>query len=348
MIDLITEKECSWDYLKHCGKPVLIYGMGNGADKIIDILNSFNIEIKGVMASDDFVRYQNFRGFTVKKLADFDGDFVIVLAFGSSLPDVMNHIISISNKYDMIIPTVPVYGSGIYNDEFLIKHENEIKMVYSLLSDKSKKIYTDILNFIYSGKIKYLIQSQTDKDEIFIDFLSLDGNGCYIDLGAYRGDTIEEYLKYTNRIYEDIIALEPDSKTFKKLSEKFSDMYNVQLVNKAISSYDGTIQFENNGGRNSTVSKSGISIECTCIDTLSNNKNVAYIKMDVEGSEAEAIKGGINTIKRCKPKLNTALYHRLNDIFEIPLMIYDINPDYSFEIRHHPYIPCWDMNLYCK
>ena len=29
------------------------------------------------------------------------------------------------------------------------------------------------------------------------------------------------------------------------------------------------------------------------------------------------------------------------------VQIAKINPDYKFHIRRHPYIPCWDMNLYC-
>jgi hypothetical protein len=69
--------------------------------------------------------------------------------------------------------------------------------------------------------------------------------------------------------------------------------------------------------------------------------------MDVEGAEFEAISGAAKTIAVQKPKLNIALYHRSADIFRLPLLINEINPSYQFHIRRHPYIPCWDMNLYC-
>lgn len=348
MLEFELENCSSWDYLSKSDKPVLIYGMGNGADKIIDILNQKNIEICGVMASDDFVRGQTFRGFTVKKLSDFSGDFIVVPAFGSSLPDVMNHIIDISRVYDMIIPTVPVFGGGIYDDDFIEKNADKLNKVYSLLSEKSKSIYADCINFFYSGKIKYLLESQTEKREIFDEFLCLDGSGVFVDLGAYRGDTIEEYLSYTKGAYNEIIALEPDRKTFKKLKEKFGQSDNIDLHNKAVSNKSGIIKFNCEGSRNSSISEIGVEIECVTIDELCFGKNIEYIKMDVEGSEMDALSGAENTIKRCKPKLNTALYHRLNDLFEIPLKIYELNPDYEFEIRHHPYIPCWDFNLYCR
>lgn len=348
MLDFNLEKCSSWDYLSASGKPVLIYGMGNGADKIIDIMNRKNIEICGVMASDEFVRGQSFRGFTVKKLSDFEGDFVIVPAFGSSLPDVMKHIVDIGKEFDMIIPTVPVFGAGIYDDEFFENNAAKINNVYSFLSEKSRQIYADCINFVYSGKIDYLLRSQTEKYEIFNDFLCLDGSGVFVDLGAYRGDTIEEYLRYTKGSYSEIIALEPDRKTFRKLYDKFGNSDNIYLHNKAVGDKNGVIKFSSEGSRNSSISDEGVDVESVTIDDLCHGKNIEYIKMDVEGGEMAALSGGQNTIKRCKPKLNTALYHRLNDLFEIPLKIYELNPDYEFEIRHHPYIPCWDFNLYCR
>ena len=54
--------EFSWDKIKKSSKPVLIYGMGNGADKVIDELHRLEIPILGVTASDAFVRGQQFRG----------------------------------------------------------------------------------------------------------------------------------------------------------------------------------------------------------------------------------------------------------------------------------------------
>ena len=58
------------------------------------------------------------------------------------------------------------------------------------------------------------------------------------------------------------------------------------------------------------------------------------------------IKGGIDTLRRDKPKLNIALYHRSEDIFKLPLMIKKIQPEYNIFMRQHPHIPSWDLNLY--
>ena len=70
------------------------------------------------------------------------------------------------------------------------------------------------------------------------------------------------------------------------------------------------------------------------------------IKMDVEGCEREAIWGSAHTIKKYAPKLMVSLYHRNEDIFELPLLIKKLNPDYKCYIRHQLYIPAWETNLY--
>ena len=85
------------------------------------------------------------------------------------------------------------------------------------------------------------------------------------------------------------------------------------------------------------------------MDSLSEKLKTAftYVKADVEGCEKEMLIGAEKTLKRLKPKLNIAAYHRSCDIFELPLMINELNSAYRIFLRHHRYIPCWDLNLYC-
>jgi hypothetical protein len=60
-----------------------------------------------------------------------------------------------------------------------------------------------------------------------------------------------------------------------------------------------------------------------------------FIKMDIEGSEPEALKGSANTITARKPKLAICLYHRIEDFWEIPLYLHDLVPWYKLFVRHH-------------
>ncbi len=347
MLGFMKESKSSWEKIKESGLPVVVYGMGNGADKVIDEFNRLEIPVMGVTASDDFVRGQSFRGFTVKKLSEYEGDFIIAVAFASSIPEVMNHIYSLCNKYRMLVPCVPVFGDEIFNREFIEMNADKINAAYELFDDKSKRIFAGCVDFMFSGELSVLKGITTEKNEVFDNILKLRNNEIYLDLGAYRGDTVEEFLHYCSNEYESIIALEPDRRTFKKLTEYLKYVPNSTAYQKAVYSESKILIFSSKAGRQSTISDKGEEIEAVSIDDLCGGKRVSYIKMDVEGVEYEAISGAENTLKSQKPKLNIALYHRSKDIFELPLKIAEINPDYKFYLRRHPYIPCWDMNLYC-
>ncbi len=347
MLEFMNEKTSSWEKIKESGKPVVVYGMGNGADKVIDEFNRLEIPVMGVMASDDFVRGQQFRGFTVRKLSDFDGDFIIAVAFASSLPDVMNHIFSLCEKYRVLVPCVPVFGDEIFNREFVENHKTELEAAYNLFEEESKKIFAGCVDFMFGGELEALKNITTVKSEAFENIIRLRDDESYLDLGAYRGDTVEEFLHYCGGRYSEITALEPDRRTFAKLEAYLLNVEKSTAYQKAVYSENKTLIFSNKAGRQSTVSEKGTEVEAVSVDSLYSEKNVTYIKMDVEGVEKEAIEGAKNTLKNQKPKLNIALYHQSEDIFSIPLQIAHINPDYRFYLRRHPYIPCWDMNLYC-
>lgn len=347
MLNFRIDEKSSWEKIKESGKPVVIYGMGNGADKVIDEFNRLEIPILGVTASDDFVRGQIFRGFTVKKLSGFDGDFIIAVGFATCIPEVMNHIYSLSQKRRVIVPCVPVFGDEIFNREFIEKNADKINAVHSLFEDESKRIFEGCINFMFGGELETLASVTSEKVEVFENVLKLNSSESYLDLGAYRGDTVEEFLHYCGGGYESITALEPDRRTFRKLCDYLENIPRSTAYQKAVYNEITTLKFSSKAGRQSTISEKGEEIETATVDKLFKNKKVTYIKMDVEGAEKEAIEGAKTTLKEQKPKLNIALYHRSADIFDLPLKISEINPDYKFHIRRHPYIPCWDMNLYC-
>jgi hypothetical protein len=84
-----------WSYLKENKKPVLLYGMGLGADKIIKVCEEKGVEISDFFASDGFVRGHSFHGKVVLSYSEAKekyGNFIVLLSFASSLPDVIELI----------------------------------------------------------------------------------------------------------------------------------------------------------------------------------------------------------------------------------------------------------------
>ncbi len=350
-----VEKELNeyniWRFLKDCNKPIVIYGMGNGADKILKLFKHYGIKCSGITASDDFVRGQSYKEFTVKTVSYFKEkykDFIIALAFGTQIPQVIEHIKHLSQQYTVVVPNVPVFGDEVFDDEFLHRNAEKIKAVYSLLNDdRSKYVLKNAIKFYYSGKLDYLWNITDHKDEIFQNILRLTDKEYYIDLGAYRGDTVQELLDYGGG-YSQIIALEPDPKTYKKLIAYTNGKPDITAYQKTIWRKNCILLFSNQGGRNSKIGYNGTAVEAVTIDHLAKEMdNVTYIKMDVEGAEKKALCGAVKTLSEKKPKLNIAAYHTFEDLFDLALMVHSINPEYKLFLRHHPYIPLWDTNLYC-
>ena len=351
MLSFITEKQSCWDRLKAETRPIFIYGMGDGALKIMSVFKERNITVSGVFASDDFVRGHSFEGFRVHKLSEIEemvSDFVVVLAFAAGYQEIVDKIHDIASKHTLYVPDVPVIGHGLFTYDYCAENEDKIQQVYdSLADDYSRKVYANIINFKISGKIEYLSAVTTAKSEIYKKIIKPGLNEVYVDLGAYNGDTIKELLEFTHGKYSAIYALEPDKKNFKKLAKFVDGMPHVFAYNAAAWCTDSELPFAAKAGRQSAIAASSENmVAARTVDNVLGKRAATIIKMDVEGFEREAIWGAALTISHHAPKLMVSLYHRNEDIFELPLLIKKLNPTYKLYIRHQLYIPAWETNLY--
>ena len=348
MIERIKEENV-WDFLKKDGKPVMIYGMGNGAEKIISTLNTYQITVSEIFASDEFVRGHSFLGYKVLKYSEvcekYD-DFNVVLAFATHLENVIENIKKINSEHKVFAPDVPVAGGGLFTREYVKEHNDDFDFVYEHLADeKSKKDYIDILNFKVSGKVDYLLNSFCDKESIYRNILKLNDSESIVDLGAYDGDTIREFTAYTKGKYNKIIALEPDAKSYKKLIKNTAEMKNLETYNMGAWNEKDTLILANEQSRNSHISSSGVAVKVIDSDWLIDCP-VTMIKMDIEGSEMKALGGAKRIIKTYLPKLYVCAYHRNEDLFALGKKILSLNDKYKLYFRHSVYIPAWESNFY--
>lgn len=350
MIELIDDENV-WDKLKSDGKPVIIYGMGNAADRIIDLLQEREIAVSDIFASDEFVRGHSFRGMRVKKYSEICreySDFNVVLAFASHLEDVLRNIKRINSEHTVYAPDIPVAGSGLFTREFVKEHDKEFDFIYNRLADEeSRRVYLDIIRYKISGKVDYLYTSFCNKGSIYSDILKLKDDEFIVDMGAYDGDTICEFTAYTKGKYKEIIAMEPDAKNFRKLSRNTEGMQGVRLYNMAAWNRREKLTFADTSARSAHIAKGGKEVEGCDLDSLINNENVTLIKMDIEGCEKAALSGAEKTIRRCRPKLYVCAYHRNEDLFDLPMKILEIDESYKLYFRHSVYVPAWESNFYC-
>lgn len=348
-----------WTYLKSTEKKIVLYGMGDGADKIKAALDERGIEVADIMASDDFVRGQSFLGFRVKKLSEveeqYGDDFLILVCFGSQIPEVMEHIYKIAETRELYAPNVPVIGDGVFDLEYARTNSADLEKVYKMLADEqSKRVFEGVIRYKLSGDLKYLRECESPADEKF-DLLNIGTEETVVDLGAYDGDTLVEFLNGTSMQFKKLYAMEPDNKNYRKLKRRLYMIGSALLEAYNVGAWDEdtTITFNMRAGRGSTASGGTHraaryqDIKMMKTDTMLRGDAATYIKIDVEGAEENALRGAKETIASFRPKLNVALYHRSEDMFRLPLLIAELNKHYKLYMRHHPYIPDWDTNLYC-
>ncbi|MGI6280280.1 MAG: FkbM family methyltransferase [Acutalibacteraceae bacterium] len=338
-----------WLYLKTAKKPIVLYGMGNGADKIIKVLSDYGISPAGVFASDGFVRDKYFHNMKIESYREIKkrlGQMIVLLCFGTARTEVIENIKSISGEQELYAPDVPVIGDGLFNLFYYEKNRTAFDDIYSLLADqKSKHTFENVIKYKISGKIEYLFDCEANKNEPYESFFEKRANEHFLDLGAYNGDTVLDFIK-RNPDHKKITAVEPDRKNFKKLILNTSKYENINCFNLCVSDFDGKGGFSACAGRNSAASKTGAETDFSTVDTLLADEDATLIKMDIEGEEKRAIMGAYKTIKLHKPRMIISCYHRTEDLLSIPQAVFSIRQDYRIYMRHFAYLPAWDTVYY--
>ncbi|MBE6683215.1 MAG: FkbM family methyltransferase [Ruminococcaceae bacterium] len=349
--EAITDLVPITERLKSQNLPIFLYGMGDGAEKINSYLQRNGIETKGVVASDGFVRGQVFLGHKVISISEAKerfGKLCLVLCFG--LEGERSHFLKpLSVEHTLISPNISVFGDSVCDKEYIFENEDRFERVYNMLSDdKSKSLFLNLLKYNITGDIEYLdIEDSESAPEGFYRHSSR-----HIDIGAYDGDTVIEFIKH-NGSYLDIVAFEPDKNSFKKFKRNTSEIRDCIGVNAAVGQKNGYIHFASGGGRASHATDDGDSVLCYSVDEYCENTHikangvpVGSIKIDAEGMDEEAICGAVNTIYRCRPSVSVALYHRSSDLIELPLLLRNHCSKYSFYLRKKEYVPAWDVFFY--
>ena len=349
-----------WSYLFTTNKHIVMYGMGNGADKILAVCEKFNVTIEDFFASDGFVRGHFFHGKKVLSYSDVKEKYgkeniIVLISFGSSLPDVLDLFKKVNAECETYAPDVPVCGENIFTLDFLKQNAEKIETARALFEDeRSKQIYDDVLLYKLTGKIDYLFSAECNRKDTF-ELLCAKNFRSFADLGAYRGDTLEEMLSIAQEL-EYAYALEPDARTYKKLLT-FCETYQgaTKLYPKNVAAWDKeeTLIFNSSSNRNSgafapTTNAKTVEIQANSLDNILNGAPIDYIKYDVEGAEKQALEGSKNTITKYAPALDVSVYHRSEDLFELPLLVKSINKNYKLYLRRYPYVPAWDLELICK
>ena len=415
MLEFVTETESVWVKLARERRPLALYGMGDGAVKILARLAAMGRQAEAIFASDEFVRGQAFAGFHVERYADvlrrLGPDVVVVIAFATERPEVLARFAELARAHTVYAPHVPIFtDEEVVDADFLRRYERELQCVYDRLADDaSRAVFAAALNYKLSGDIRYLLAVTTERRRDLETLFTWGADEGYADLGAYNGDTVREFLQLTGGRCRHIVAVEPDGKSYTKLCAYVAGCPQlppdrVTCVHAGAWSEPGQLGFTETVGRQAMLltpqtamaaqtgqrtrtgaaapegleARTSVATQAEAtVDALPGLKPVkakavvavdsldhlmakartatgermslqaTYIKVDVEGVEQQAL-AGMAWQLRGRPKLLLAAYHHDVDLFRLPLALWRAQPDYQIYLRKHPYIPCWELNFFCR
>lgn len=200
-----------------------------------------------------------------------------------------------------------------------------------------------IINF--GGKDDLLAQSQYFDCDYIKPAVNL--TEFFLDVGAFDGMSSRNFVKWRGEGKYKVYAFEPDRVNLCKCRQMFN-RYKIsgEIIDCGCWDSKGSITFLSQGDSESAITDNGdVTIKTDYIDNYSFSSPITFIKMDIEGAEYRALLGAKETIKRDKPRLAISIYHKPEDIFELPQLILSYNSEYRFAMRHYS-LSWFDTVLY--
>jgi len=173
--------------------------------------------------------------------------------------------------------------------------------------------------------------------------MGLVGDGeVFVQAGCDNGDTQKSYVNWFGDTYAKMVTFEPNPGQFAVSKERLAGLRDVEIVQAGLSDRCGTARFRlsESPGASSISETGGEEINVVALDEYMAGQRVTFIALDIEGGELKALMGAKGIIVEQRPKLAICVYHRPEDIWEIPFLVKGYNPGYRLYLRHYS---LWDM-----
>ncbi len=215
--------------------------------------------------------------------------------------------------------------------EYYAGHHKEIERARELLDPQGREEFDrqvrlrqgDLSGQVIDPGVQYF------PDDLF----RIKEDEVFVDCGAYNGDTIEDFRRASHDRFARIIAFEPDPANFPSLQRVVAGDQRISLRPYATAARRETLRLLIDG-TGSRISETGTCvIETITLDEALGDIAPTYIKLDIEGSEPDALEGGRRTITRHRPKLAVCVYHAPNHLWRLPLQLHEMLPDSRLTLR---------------
>jgi len=320
------------------GTEVWLYGAGFLGCKYADLLKDAGFHVMGLFETN--IRQEEERhSYQVKKVV-YQGAPVVISSF-KYYEQMQAALESLGYPQTQIVSPFAVF------EKFYIPR---FERAFSLFDDAlSKKLVID--------KIRYhVFEPKMEPVSAYFDteMFSQSENEVLVDGGAFDGQTAIEFAQVFNGKYAHIYCFEPTRSSYEQAVENLRGYARVDVINKGLYSSDTVLQFKDFGADqwNSTndyfmghewngpaMDYTITEVPVTSLDLFFREKPESeyptIIKLDIEGSEREALLGMRHVLNTSHPKLIICAYHKPEDYYELAETIHELCPGYRLKLRHY-------------
>ena len=368
MIDVYQREQSTFDRLAEpFGKSLVLFGAGGLGKKTLAGLRRIGIEPLAFADNNQTLWDTDVDGVQVLSLEDAvkkfgkNAAFVVTIWKGEAVDTMAERQKQLTDlNCEKVIPFSYLYWK--YNDVFLphyafdlphkvFERSEEVQKVFPLWGDEaSRQEYIAQLKWRMFMDFDVLPAPVTHEIYFPGDLTHISPNEVFVDCGAYDGDTIRSLLQIIETFSGNIFAFEPDPTNFKRLEQYVSTLpvslrERLKVYPFAVGAHRSRVRFEASGTEASFVGSGGIEVDCIALDEILSDQKPTYIKMDIEGSELQALAGAQNIIKKNLPVLAICSYHSQDHLWKIPALIHSYSDQYRFFLRPH-LLEVWDLVCY--
>jgi FkbM family methyltransferase len=321
-------------------KNVVVYGVNClKAEKTVDWLREQGKTVVAFCDGDSTLWGKEFYGVmccSPKELPIQNADIVIA-AYGKYTPQIVKMLNERGINWFTIGQLV------------LSKEESKFREVFATLSDDlSRQTLSTLLtsrcslSFKEHGTIRRPIREQ------YFGYWGQEyQNMVAVDCGAYTGENIEDYLFHFKNAAK-IYAFEPNPQTYRALKSRCQRLSTewmlgddcITCVQAGVGESDGRAVFGDGCDRAtsyalSRMGQAGQEVNIVSLDNFLRGGRIDFLKSDIEGAEMLMLRGAAETIRKWKPKMAISIYHSIWDMYEIPLYLKSLVPEYHLDVRHY-------------
>jgi FkbM family methyltransferase len=216
----------------------------------------------------------------------------------------------------------------------------DIRRAFNLLADEESRSHF-VAHLRFRLHVDFDALPRCSPSDYFpADVLALDADTTFVDCGAFDGDTIRLFLARQNGQFGRIFAFEPDAANHALLSAYIAGLEEtmqrrIKASHAAVGARHERRSFIASGTTGAAFKDNGkVEVNVVPLDEVIPDEPAAlFVKMDVEGAEHEALNGARTLIRKRNPILAISVYHRPDDLWQLPCMIHSLSPASALFLR---------------